>query len=498
MNVTEMMASDVYGNTPVHYAAAKRLTANATNIQLTNCRILVAKELFEETYYIQKVLCANNTPSVRNFEQKLANPDKYFSYDEKMFKVLKYSLNEYSLLDTAYRLSPTFTSSDVSKLQSNQSLSDTNSATNDCLSIIIDCADVVDSQRTVQEALNNMDEEVYNGKPKENKEQVKEAVQKEARIHQPSQDYSSFSAKNSANFQHHVQNYLLITGERRGRALIICNNVQLTADSTKPDKTISSLRQETLQTALKVLGEHFRLQVVIEQDLSASEMLDSISSFSKEDGHGAMAALAVFSHGTNRMIAGHDGSSSCQVQEVVDLFNSGNVHHIPKLIFLSCCRGDLPATYSRAPFSFESSAEFPWSENEIELLYKPTRIPLSIEDRNREWSRLSFPPLEVPVDCYVCFTTLPDSKSKAGKFFKYLSEHLSQLTATSNKDGATTPTNANTSVELTDLLTDAAGILREKFQSKQFANLCYTHNRHSKWLLIDVFPVSSARDSLCQ
>lgn len=95
----------------------------------------------------------------------------------------------------------------------------------------------------------------------ENKEQVKEAVQKEARIHQPSQDYSSFSAKNSANFQHHVQNYLLITGERRGRALIICNNVQLTADSTKPDKTISSLRQETLQTALKVLGEHFRLQV---------------------------------------------------------------------------------------------------------------------------------------------------------------------------------------------------------------------------------------------
>lgn len=81
-----------------------------------------------------------------------------------------------------------------------------------------------------------------------------------------------------------------------------------------------------------------------------------------------------------------------------------------QLIFLSCCRGDLPATYSRAPFSFESSAEFPWSENEIELLYKPTRIPLSIEDRNREWSRLSFPPLEVPVDCYVCFTTLPDSK----------------------------------------------------------------------------------------
>ena len=70
---------------------------------------------------------------------------------------------------------------------------------------------------------------------------------------------------------------------------------------------------------------------MIEQDLSASEMLDSISSFSKEDGHGAMAALAVFSHGTNQMIAGHDGSFSCHVQEVVDLFNSGNVHHIPKV-----------------------------------------------------------------------------------------------------------------------------------------------------------------------
>jgi len=31
------------------------------------------------------------------------------------------------------------------------------------LSIIIDCADVVDSQRTVQEALNNMDEEMIAG-----------------------------------------------------------------------------------------------------------------------------------------------------------------------------------------------------------------------------------------------------------------------------------------------------------------------------------------------
>jgi len=33
-----------------------------------------------------------------------------------------------------------------------------------------------------------------------------------------------------------------------------------------------------------------------------ARMLDSISSFSKEDGHGAMAALAVFSHGRKWLI----------------------------------------------------------------------------------------------------------------------------------------------------------------------------------------------------
>jgi len=42
-------------------------------------------------------------------------------------------------------------------------------------------------------------------------------------------------------------------------------------------------------------------------------------------------------------------------------------------------------------------------------------------------------------------------------------------------------------VELVDLLTDAAGVMREKFQSKQCFNLCYSVNRESKhiFMLID-------------
>jgi len=43
-------------------------------------------------------------------------------------------------------------------------------------------------------------------------------------------------------------------------------------------------------------------------------------------------------------------------------------------------------------------------------------------------------------------------------------------------------------VELVDLLTDVAGVLREKFQSKQCFNLCYSVNRESKQILIDLLP----------
>jgi len=110
-------------------------------------------------------------------------------------------------------------------------------------------------------------------------------------------------------------------------------------------------------------------------------------------------------------------------------------------------------------------------------------------------------------------------RSKAGKFFKYFSDYLSQLT----NSGPYQPTvsiddiiNDDTEppmevcseyrhrllllegaspsvqrVELVDLLTDAAGVMREKFQSKQYFNLCYSVNRDSKQVFIDVLPSCS-------
>jgi len=60
-------------------------------------------------------------------------------------------------------------------------------------------------------------------------------------------------------------------------------------------------------------------------------MLSFIADFSKSEGHGAIAALAIFSHGKDGMIYGHDGKSNCPVQEVVNHFNSGHVGNIPKV-----------------------------------------------------------------------------------------------------------------------------------------------------------------------
>jgi len=44
-------------------------------------------------------------------------------------------------------------------------------------------------------------------------------------------------------------------------------------------------------------------------------------------------------------------------------------------------------------------------------MYQPIRKGLEEILRRQEWSREpTFPPLEVPVDCYIMFSTLPDSK----------------------------------------------------------------------------------------
>jgi len=76
-------------------------------------------------------------------------------------------------------------------------------------------------------------------------------------------------------------------------------------------------------------------QVEVKYDLSAEEMLSSISEFSRSEGHGSMAALTILSHGYQRNIMGADIQSLCSVQEVVDSFNTGIVKSIKKVNSLS-------------------------------------------------------------------------------------------------------------------------------------------------------------------
>jgi len=106
-------------------------------------------------------------------------------------------------------------------------------------------------------------------------------------------------------------------------------------------------------------------------------------------------------------------------------------------------------------------------------------------------------------------------------FFKYSNEHLSELTnskasqlqtvpeverCTTSKDSLSSqqlPPDVSVAfpvlqpsvqrVELVDLLTDVAGFLRDKFESKQCFNLCYSVNRESKQIFIDLLPVAKAQ-----
>jgi len=133
LNFKNMMHPDVYGNTPIHYVSAKYETkvfadfmlqlslpmrhkiANTSNSKLVDCRKILNRKAFDEQFYINKVLADDNheslvskfaglRPLMRNYEQ-LTQSEMFYKYDETILKVLKYCLNEYSLLDSAYTTS---------------------------------------------------------------------------------------------------------------------------------------------------------------------------------------------------------------------------------------------------------------------------------------------------------------------------------------------------------------------------------------------------------
>ena len=79
-----------------------------------------------------------------------------------------------------------------------------------------------------------------------------------------------------------------------------------------------------------------------------------------------------------------------------------------QVIMLSFCRGELLPKFDRSSMSFESSVMPGLFQD-----YDFTRVkkPLPEKDRRRVYRRiLKHPEAIIPPDCYVFFSTLPDSK----------------------------------------------------------------------------------------
>jgi len=149
LKLEKMMYPDKYGNTPIHYVAAKYDTkvfadfmlhfslpkrqkiTGLPNSQQVDCRNILYQKTFSELFYIKKVLADEEHSSLatrfahRGFlrqdcKQQLKQPENFYKYDETILKVLKYCLNEYSLLDSAYTTSHSLFPAAVSQQNSGQ------------------------------------------------------------------------------------------------------------------------------------------------------------------------------------------------------------------------------------------------------------------------------------------------------------------------------------------------------------------------------------------
>ena len=84
-----------------------------------------------------------------------------------------------------------------------------------------------------------------------------------------------------------------------------------------------------------------------------------------------------------------------------------------QMFFLSFCRGKLPGNtrkkVNRTKNSWECKPETlkEWLEDSS---FSPIQVELSEERKKMEWHRNPFPDIDVPVNSYVIFSTLPDSK----------------------------------------------------------------------------------------
>jgi len=131
LNFEKMMYADKLENTPIHYVVAKYDTrifadfmlhlpspmrqevANLSNSKLVDYRVIIQQKKFSELFYIKRILADDEHSTLaekfqvyeffrKDCKLQLTQPENFYKYDETILKVLKYCLNEYSLLDCAY------------------------------------------------------------------------------------------------------------------------------------------------------------------------------------------------------------------------------------------------------------------------------------------------------------------------------------------------------------------------------------------------------------
>ena len=100
-------------------------------------------------------------------------------------------------------------------------------------------------------------------------------------------------------------------------------------------------------------------------DLSADEMLASVSKFASSANHGSMIALAILSHGLSGDICGNDGMSAVKVQKLVDAICLPSLSCMPKV---SCLQSLFQIAFARNLYLFLHLYEFTMSSRRFESI----------------------------------------------------------------------------------------------------------------------------------
>jgi len=121
IDIQTVIAEDCYNNTPLNYIASMFSTANFAsflmrlemvsrrsvikyrNRRKTNISEIIERQMFTKEFYQRSVLCGANTFYAVSmfYNSAYGLPQKIPRFDDNILKVVKYALNEYSLLDSS-------------------------------------------------------------------------------------------------------------------------------------------------------------------------------------------------------------------------------------------------------------------------------------------------------------------------------------------------------------------------------------------------------------